>query len=82
MKKYIFFYRKPISSDIFLGAGPPDKPREPKVVVKSATALKVSWDQPINNGALISSYRYHTANTHRTRIFWRPYQLLEDYRKE
>jgi hypothetical protein len=41
------------------GAGPPDRPREPKVVVKSATTLKVSWDQPINNGALISSYRSH-----------------------
>ena len=38
------------------GAGPPDKPREPKAVVKSGTLVSISWDQPINNGAIITGY--------------------------
>ena len=38
------------------GAGPPDKPRDPKGVVKSETVVNISWDQPINNGAIITGY--------------------------
>ena len=51
------------------GAGPPDKPREPKAVVsatQSAAAkngggggtvvVTISWDAPINNGAIITGY--------------------------
>merc|ERR1719228_2377776 len=44
------------------GAGPPDRPKEPKAFAKSGTAANVSWDQPINNGAIITGYRLEMAS--------------------
>jgi hypothetical protein len=44
------------------GAGPPDKPKEPKVVCRSGSLASVTWEEPINNGALISQYRLEMAS--------------------
>jgi len=46
---------------VLSGAGPPDKPREPKAVCRSGSLVNVSWDQPINNGADITGYRLEMA---------------------
>ena len=55
--------------EVISGAGPPDKPRDPKAVCKSGTAVNISWDQPINNGAIITGYKLELAQvslTYRT----------------
>ena len=44
--------------DVISGAGPPDKPKEPRAQAnKGGTSAQVSWEQPINNGAIITGYR-------------------------
>ena len=48
--------------EVISGAGPPDKPREPKAVCKSGSSALVTWDQPINNGAIITGYRLEMAS--------------------
>jgi len=48
--------------EVISGAGPPDRPKEPKAFAKSGTAANVSWDQPINNGAIITGYRLEMAS--------------------
>ena len=47
--------------DVISGAGPPDRPKEPRASAKSGVAAAVSWDQPINNGAIITGYRLEMA---------------------
>jgi len=42
--------------DTISGAEPPDIPHPPKVVTKSGTCVSITWDQPINNGAIITGY--------------------------
>jgi len=48
--------------EVISGAGPPDRPKEPKAFAKSGTCATVSWDQPINNGAIITGYRLEMAS--------------------
>lgn len=43
------------------GAGPPDTPKEPRVMCRSGTLAQVSWEEPINNGAIIKEYRLEMA---------------------
>lgn len=43
------------------GAGPPSRPKDPRAVARSGTAASVSWDPPINNGAMISGYKLELA---------------------
>ena len=39
------------------GAGVPDAPRPPAVLCRSAHSALVQWEEPFNNGAIISEYR-------------------------
>ena len=43
--------------EVISGAGPPDKPKEPKAFAKSGSTASVSWEEPINNGAIITGYK-------------------------
>jgi len=52
--------------EVISGAGPPDKPRDPKAACKSGTAVNISWDQPINNGAIITGYKLELAQVSAT----------------
>ena len=54
--------------EVISGAGPPDKPREPKAVCKSGSSAQVTWDQPINNGAIITGYRLELASLSNTSL--------------
>ena len=47
--------------EVISGAGPPDRPKEPRAAAKSGSTASVAWEQPINNGAIISSYRLELA---------------------
>ena len=47
--------------EVLSGAGPPSRPKEPRVNTRSGTAATVSWDPPINNGAVITTYRLELA---------------------
>jgi len=47
--------------EVISGAGPPDRPKEPRAAARSGTTASVAWEQPINNGAIISSYRLELA---------------------
>ena len=47
--------------EVISGAGPPDRPKEPRAAAKSGSTATVAWEQPINNGAIISSYRLELA---------------------
>jgi len=48
--------------EVISGAGPPDRPKEPKAFAKSGSSALVSWDPPINNGAIITGYRLEMAS--------------------
>ena len=44
--------------DVISGAGAPDKPKEPRAQARpGGTSALVTWEQPINNGAIITGYR-------------------------
>ena len=47
--------------EVVSGAGAPDMPKEPRATAKSGTAASVAWDEPINNGAVITGYRLEIA---------------------
>ena len=51
--------------EVVSGAGPPDQPKDPRVVSKAGGAV-VSWEAPISNGAIISEYRLELAMLRRT----------------
>ena len=38
-------------------AGPPDSPEAPKIVIKSYNCLVITWNEPSNNGAMITDYK-------------------------
>ena len=43
------------------GAGAPDSPLPPSIVIKSANFMMISWLEPANNGAPITEYRLEWA---------------------
>ncbi|GFR67277.1 fibronectin type-III domain-containing protein 3a [Elysia marginata] len=43
--------------EVVSGAGVPEAPRMPLVTCRSSHSALVSWDEPFNNGALVSEYR-------------------------
>uniref|UniRef100_T1IZQ5 receptor protein-tyrosine kinase n=1 Tax=Strigamia maritima TaxID=126957 RepID=T1IZQ5_STRMM len=43
--------------EVVSGAGPPDRPCEPRVTFKSPHTATVSWDEPVNNGAAVTEFR-------------------------
>lgn len=43
------------------GAGPPEAPHSPHVGCKSPHIITASWDEPINNGAVVQSYSVEVA---------------------
>ena len=47
--------------EVLSGAGAPSRPKEPRATARSGTTASVSWDAPINNGAVITSYRLELA---------------------
>ena len=47
--------------EVVSGAGAPDTPKEPRASAKSGTVASVAWDEPINNGAVITGYRLEIA---------------------
>ena len=51
--------------EVVSGAGPPDQPKDPRVVCKAGGAI-VSWEAPISNGAIISEYQLELAMLRRT----------------
>eukprot|EP00095_Tigriopus_kingsejongensis_P003703 maker-scaffold382_size189932-snap-gene-0.26 protein:Tk03703 transcript:maker-scaffold382_size189932-snap-gene-0.26-mRNA-1 annotation:"fibronectin type-iii domain-containing protein 3a" len=54
------------SLEVVSGAGAPGQPKEPKVVCRSASLATITWEPPINNGALIQEYQLQIAVVKRT----------------
>lgn len=53
------------SDSLFLSSGsaPPNTPSAPEVNVCSPTHLHIKWNEPLNNGSPITSYRLEISNT-------------------
>merc|ERR1719419_2216300 len=54
--------------EVISGAGPPDKPKEPKAFAKSGSTASVSWEEPINNGAIITGYKLEISQVSETPV--------------
>ncbi|XP_059082249.1 fibronectin type-III domain-containing protein 3A-like isoform X2 [Tigriopus californicus] len=54
------------SLEVVSGAGSPDQPKEPKVVCRSGSLALITWEPPINNGALIQEYQLQMVLIRRT----------------
>lgn len=54
------------SLEVVSGAGSPDQPKEPKVVCRSGSLALITWEPPINNGALIQEYQLQMLLVRRT----------------
>ena len=49
------------SLEVVSGAGAPDPPQAPRVSCRSPTSVRIEWDSPINNGAIIIEYTVEMA---------------------
>lgn len=45
--------------EVVSGAGPPDAPRNLLAMCDCPLRCLVSWEEPVNNGAAITSYQLH-----------------------
>ena len=54
--------------EVISGAGPPDRPKEPRAFAKSGSTASVSWESPINNGAIITGYKLELAQVSDTPV--------------
>ncbi len=54
------------SLEVVSGAGAPGQPKAPTVEVVKNLALLITWEAPINNGAIIQGYQLQAAVVKRT----------------
>ena len=53
--------------EVISGAGAPDRPKEPRAVAgRCGQVATVTWDSPINNGAIITGYKLELAQVSHT----------------
>ncbi len=70
------------SLEVVSGAGCPDQPKEPKVMCKISSSdllpvAHVTWEEPINNGAIIAEYVVQMALVRRKRVIYTQKQIEE-----
>ena len=64
--------------EVVSGAGAPDQPKEPRVTLGKNNSVNLSWEAPINNGALIQEYQLHYAIVKRTVVTIREPEEAEE----
>lgn len=47
--------------EVISGAGHPDAPSAPKIIVKTSHIVVVSWNEPLNNGSAVTEFRVQMA---------------------